>query len=48
MVWEEILSDVLTDLHICQKGTVTAHLYIEDILLPYSVLFARFVGAEFL
>ncbi len=48
MVWGAISSDAHTDLHICQKGTATAHSYSEDILLLHVVSFAGFVCPEFL
>ncbi len=48
MVWGGISVNAHTDLHNCKKGTVTAHMYMEDILLPHMVPSAKFIGLGFL
>lgn len=48
MVWGGIQYDAKTELHICGRPSVTAAIYIRDILLDYVVPFAPFVGDGFL
>ncbi|XKL64660.1 hypothetical protein PGB90_004746 [Kerria lacca] len=48
MVWGGIQYDAKTELHICQRPSVNADIYITDILQDHVMPFAPFVGAEFI
>ncbi len=48
MVWGGIQYDAKTELHVCRTPSVTAAVYIRDILLDYVVPFAPFIGDRFL
>lgn len=48
MVWGGIQYDAKTELHICGKASVTAEIYIRDVLVDHVVPFAPFVGPDFI
>lgn len=48
MVWGGISLTGRTDLHVFNRGSVTADRYITDILEPYVVPFAPYIGENFL
>ena len=47
MVWEGISLSGPTELHILDGGTLTAVKYITDILKPYVVPYAPYIGNSF-
>ncbi|GBN77569.1 hypothetical protein AVEN_244038-1 [Araneus ventricosus] len=48
MVWEGIMLDGRTPLHVFERGTVTGVRYRDEILEPYVSLFRGEVGHEFI
>ncbi|GBN07856.1 Transposable element Tc1 transposase [Araneus ventricosus] len=48
MVWESIMLDGRTPLHVFERGTVTCVSYRDDILEPYVRLFRGAIGHEFI
>ena len=48
MVWGGITLVAKTDLHVFQRGNLTALRYISDILEEYVVPFAPFIGDDFM
>lgn len=48
MVWADIMSDCLTDLHVFKRDIMTAVRYRDEILERYIRLFRYAVGSDFI
>lgn len=48
MVWGGISSDARTELVLIQNGALTAHRYIEEVLIPHVIPFAPHIGEDFM